>query len=329
MATKLALQGKWLITGGAGFLGRAIMDRAELEEWDCQFTVYSRDEQKQDYVSRRFRNASCILGDIRNADRLRLVATGHDGCIHAGALKYIPQAEFNATECMEINTLGSRSVIEACRGIVPMVLAISTDKAVMPLNVYGATKMLMERLFIEADYNSGWTRYGVIRYGNVLGSTGSIVPVFKAQARTGEVTITDPSMTRFWLSIDQAVELVLQGVLQISNSQEVVENRGVITIPKAGGLDVGSLVAAMELEVPTREIGRRPGEKMSEDLLSPYEVTKISGIDEQFIHIQPLRMGDAYVTEDPVLANGFNSSRPYYQWTDHDVRVAIQQAEAI
>jgi UDP-N-acetylglucosamine 4,6-dehydratase/5-epimerase len=260
------MEGKILLTGGSGFLGRAIMQTAMEEGWNASFTVYSRDEQKQDAVRKRF-GCQTVLGDVRDTMRLKLVAKGHDVVIHTAALKYIPEAEFNVNECIEVNVLGSASVIAACRDVVDTVVAISTDKAVMPLNVYGASKMLMERLFIEADAYSDVTSFQVVRYGNVIGSTGSIIPVFEEQMnKQGHVTLTDPGMTRFWMSTDEAVELVCRAV--------DAPLEGGILVRKAKSMTLMDLKEALYPDAEFVIIGRRPGEKMHEALLSPYEMTK-------------------------------------------------------
>jgi UDP-N-acetylglucosamine 4,6-dehydratase/5-epimerase len=280
----MQLEGKVLITGGAGFLGRAFMRRAFEESWDCTFTVFSRDEQKQAQVAKMFgEQVHCVLGDVRDTERLRLLAHGHELVIHAGALKHIPEAEYNVAECINVNIGGSAAVIHACRGIVETVVAISTDKAVEPLNIYGATKMAMERLFIEADRESQDTAYRVVRYGNVVGSTGSVIPRFAQQAEEGCIKLTDERMTRFWLSPDQAVDIVLHGAM-LSPGQCVV-------IPEASAMSLIDLVDALYPEVRTVVTGIRPGEKLHESLLSAYEAPKALNSDDGYVYYSPLTEG--------------------------------------
>lgn len=318
----MQLDGKVLVTGGAGFLGRALMATAEDNDWNCEFIIYSRDEQKQDAIKRRFKNrARLVLGDIRDTERLSLAMMGVDYVIHAGALKYIPEAEFNVAECHAVNVGGSISVIRASRTAeVPVTLAISTDKAVMPLNVYGATKMLMERLFVEAD--SKEHRFGVVRYGNVVGSTGSMIPVWQQQAMLRRlVSITDPDMTRFWMSASQAVELVLYAIYSLENGGET----GEIVIEKAPSMRLMELFEAMELGVNHEIIGRRPGEKMDEALLSEYEAAKVTKVYGPYVHFSPLGNANSNWRE----CKAYESSTPDHWLEPAELRNAIAEAGLI
>lgn len=251
------LKGKILVTGGAGFLGRGLLRRAERESWPCEFTVYSRDETKQATVRARWPGTRCVLGDVRDRDRLESVMVGHDVVVHAAAIKYVPEAEFNVAEAIAVNVGGTENVARAAvRAGVGLVIGVSTDKACRPVNVYGMTKALGERLFTEAQ---GWgtTVFRTARYGNVVGSTGSVIPLFYRQlAETGAVSVTDPNMTRFWLSIDEAIDILL-----IDHDVP-----GAVVVPRCGAMRMGDLAAAIAGD-GVRVVGIRPGEKQHEELL--------------------------------------------------------------
>ena len=214
---------------------------------------------------------------MRDLERLRFAIHGHDTVIHAAALKYVPEAEANPSEAVVVNVEGSRSVIAAAiYNGVDQVVGISTDKACRPVNVYGMTKLIMERLFQEHD-RPGGTRFKLVRYGNVVGSTGSVVPIFRRQAREGRLKITDPIMTRFWLSVDEAVDLVF-ATLAPRDIRDYTG--GAVLIPRLAGTNmetVARAVARHELgeakadKLPWDLTGQRFGEKMHEELLTPVE----------------------------------------------------------
>lgn len=280
-----------LITGGAGFLGRGIMNRLG---GDYTFIVYSRDETKQD-ICRRTYNAEFVLGDVR--DKVRLATTvikyNVDTIIHAGAIKYIPEAEKNVSECIAVNVDGSRNVAEvaiACE--VEICVGISTDKACEPVNTYGATKMLMERVWQELAW-SDVTKFVLTRYGNVVGSTGSVIPLFQRQIREGLVKITDPFMTRFWISINQAVDLILLAM---------DEESGSLVVPKAQAMTIGDLANSLiELsgEQPRVEVvGVRPGEKRHENMIHQYESVRAKDNGTHYT------IGQDVVGESFVLSSG-------------------------
>lgn len=249
------------ITGGTGFLGRGLLRRFS-QEWDI--TVYSRDEYKQVQCAQRWPDVKYVLGDVTNLDRLCNTMRGHDLVIHTAAVKFIPEAELNVNECIDVNVLGSRCVLEAAlRCGVETCVCISTDKACQPLNVYGMTKALVERMVGEyARYSDrGGTKYTACRYGNVIGSTGSVVPLFRQQAETlGEITVTDPDMTRYWITVDEAVNLILDSIQAQS---------GDIVIPTPAAMRIGDI--AQLFGVPVKITGVRPGEKRHEQLLHQQE----------------------------------------------------------
>jgi UDP-N-acetylglucosamine 4,6-dehydratase len=260
---------KVLITGGAGFLGRGILRRVQRGNLDWEITCYSRDETKQDEARQQWPQARFILGDVRDTELLTAAAMGHDAVIHAAALKYIDKAELNAAECLSVNVGGAQAVVRAARAAgVAKVVGISTDKAVQPVNVYGCSKMAMERLFAESS--GATSSFFCVRYGNVIGSTGSVIPFFQQQAeKLGKVTLTDPNMTRFWMGVDEAIDLialVLAGKLQ----------PGSIAIPEVQAMKMDDVVkAAVGENAPVEIIGTRPGEKMHERLLHFEESVRV------------------------------------------------------
>lgn len=280
----LSLSGRVLITGGSGFLGRAILRRARQEQWPATFTIYSRDETKQWELKHRYPEVRCVLGDVaRDLPRLIAAMTGHETVIHAAAVKYIPEAEWNVFEAVEVNVDGSRNVALAARAAgVETVVGISTDKASAPLNLYGATKMVMERLFSEAN-RLGPTRYVNVRYGNVVGSTGSVIPLFRRQiAEDGRISVTDPRMTRFWLGVDDAIDLILWAH---ENAQERPGWTFVDACPGMAIIELAATVWEMERRltiagesVPIAFTGIRPGEKLAESLFNDQEAPRVQHV---------------------------------------------------
>jgi UDP-N-acetylglucosamine 4,6-dehydratase len=252
---------KVFITGGTGFLGRGILRRFS-QNWDI--TVYSRDEYKQVQCAQRWPDVKYVLGDVTNQERLTNCMRGADLVIHTAAVKFIPEAELNVNECIDVNVLGSRAVLEAANKCgVPRCVAISTDKACQPLNVYGMTKALVERMVGEYARYAGpaGTQYTACRYGNVIGSTGSVVPLFRQQAETlSEITVTDPDMTRYWITVDEAVNLILDAANAAS---------GDVVIPTPAAMRIGDIAALFQ--VPVKVVGVRPGEKRHEQLLHQQE----------------------------------------------------------
>lgn len=273
------LIGKVFISGGTGFLGRAILRRAEKEHWDCQITAMSRDEEKLWKAKDRFgKLVNCVLGDVRDQHNLNIAMRGHETVIHAAAIKFIPEAEANVFETVKTNVDGSRNVMRAAvRAGVERVVAISTDKAALPANTYGMTKALMERMFAEANA-WGNTRFVAVRYGNVVGSTGSIIPIFKHQKeKYGRVKITDENMTRFWLSADEAIDLIL---LALAKAEELP---GRIFVPRCGAMYIKDLAQLLADGVPIDVIGIRPGEKLHEDLVNYQESPRVDLLADYFV----------------------------------------------
>lgn len=275
---------KVLITGGTGSLGTALTKR--LLDTNVEIIrIFSRDEWKQTQMQAAFNNKRLrfFIGDVRDEDRLSRALDDVDIVIHAAALKQVPVAEYNPFEAVKTNVYGAANLIEACLDEnVETVVAVGTDKAVSPFNTYGATKFLMERLFISANFYKGNRdiRFTCVRYGNVLGSRGSIVPLFIDQITSGKkITITDPTMTRFNITMDQALDLILRALKY--------KMGGTVFIPKLKAYRVGDMKnAIMELLHGKNEVKRipvRPGEKYHESLISSDEIRNTYETKEDYV----------------------------------------------
>ena len=258
----MSLTGNILITGGTGTLGKALLTRAQREDWPCRITVYSRDEMKQQALKAQFPRAHWAIGDVADYDTLERVMVGHELVIHAAAFKHIPAGETNVEAMLLSNLIGAQNVARAAVRVgARRVVGLSTDKACHPVNAYGASKMLMERIFQE--WNTAATQFTLTRYGNVLSSTGSVVPVWRAMLeRDGKVTATDPDMTRFWLTATMAVTLV---------EEAAHEPGGTILIPKLPGLSMSQFASYVLPQAKFEYTGLRPGEKRHEELLTREE----------------------------------------------------------
>jgi UDP-N-acetylglucosamine 4,6-dehydratase/5-epimerase len=268
-----------LITGGTGSFGKAFVLRA-LKSKAKKIIVFSRDEQKHYQLERELkdRRLRFFVGDIRDRDRLNTALRDVNIVIHAAAMKHVPICEYNPIEAVQTNVNGARNLIEAAMANgVEKVLALSTDKAVSPANLYGATKLCMEKLLTAANAYAGdrWTRFSIVRYGNVMGSAGSVIPLFRSQQKGGKLTITDSRMTRFWIEMDDAVNLVLRGLELMSG--------GEIFIPKLPTSDIETLAEAVAPGVPRSTIGIRPGEKLHETLISAEEARRTSDLDDVLV----------------------------------------------
>ncbi len=263
-----------LVTGGTGSFGRRFVHRV-LERYDPKrLIILSRDELKQfemrqelleAFPKEKFDRLRFFLGDVRDRDRLELAFRGVDIVVHAAALKQVPAAEYNPSEAIHTNVLGAENVVRACLyNRVQKVVALSTDKACCPINLYGATKLASDKTFVAANNLSGdiGTRFSVVRYGNVAGSRGSVAPFFKRMLEKGatELPITDERMTRFWITLDQGVSFVLS-CLELMRGGEVF-------VPKIPASTVTDLARALAPNTPQKIIGIRPGEKLHEAMIS-------------------------------------------------------------
>ena len=276
-----------LVTGGTGSFGKK-MTQIVLENYKpLKLIIFSRDELKQFEMSQKWRvkKYPCIryfLGDVRDKERLLHAFRNVDYIIHAAALKQVPAAEYNPTEFIKTNILGAMNIIDAAlTNQVKKVIALSTDKACNPINLYGATKLCSDKLFSAANaYSGNTTVFSVVRYGNVVGSRGSVVPFFKECVKTGVFPITDQRMTRFWITLDQAVHFVLK-VMELAKGGEIF-------VPKIPSMKITDLAKAIDPACKHKIIGIRPGEKIHETLISEDEGRNTIEYKECFIVKQNL-----------------------------------------
>jgi len=256
-----------LITGGTGSFGNTFIPMT-LEKYNPkQIVIYSRDEMKQWEMAQKFEDDSrvkFVIGDVRDKEHLSRTLNGIDYVVHAAATKIVPTAEYNPFECVKTNINGATNLIDACidRG-VKGVVALSTDKASNPINLYGATKLASDKLFVAGNAYAGnhETRFSVVRYGNVMGSRGSVIPFFIKLKETGELPITDPKMTRFMISLEEGVELVWHAFDDMQG--------GEIYVKKISSMNILDIARAVSQEASHRIIGIRPGEKIHEQMIGP------------------------------------------------------------
>jgi len=272
-----------LVTGGTGTFGNAFAKIILNEYFPHSIRIYSRGEKLQYDMEKKFQDDRLrfFIGDVRDKNRLERAMDGVDYVVHAAALKHVPSCEYNPIEAIKTNIGGAINVIDcALDNNVNKVMAISTDKAVHPINLYGATKMTAEKLFTQANAYSGEvkTRFGCVRYGNVIGSRGSVIPLFKEQKETGTLTITDKRMTRYWLDIDIGVQFVI-------NCLNLLKG-GEIYIPKIPSMRIVDLAAVIAPCSTKKIIGIRPGEKLHEFLITIEEARHSREFDDFFV-IEP------------------------------------------
>jgi len=255
-----------LVTGGTGSFGKAFIQHVLRHHSPSRVVVYSRDELKQYEFRSECGNPvpmRWFIGDVRDRLRLDRAMQGIDVVVHAAALKQVDTAEYNPFECIATNVLGAENVINAAINAgVEKVIALSTDKASSPINLYGASKLCSDKLFVAGNHYSGsaGTKFSVVRYGNVMGSRGSVIPLFKRLASTGQIPITDPRMTRFWITLPQAVDFVVSSFDQMRGGEVFVPK-----IPSTRILDIAEAIAP---GISTRTVGIRPGEKLHEEMVS-------------------------------------------------------------
>ena len=256
-----------LVTGGTGSFGRKFIGTILKGYKPRRVVVYSRDELKQYEMQQEFPNPEMryFLGDVRDGERLKQAMRDIDFVVHAAALKQVPAAEYNPSECIRTNVNGAENVIAAAiANEVEKIIALSTDKAASPINLYGATKLLSDKLFVAANniVGSHRTRFAVVRYGNVVGSRGSVVPLFKRLVSEGatELPVTDPRMTRFWITLPEGVDFVIKAFARMHG--------GELFVPKIASALITDLASAIAPGLPQRTIGIRPGEKLHEMMIS-------------------------------------------------------------
>jgi UDP-N-acetylglucosamine 4,6-dehydratase/5-epimerase len=271
-----------LITGGTGSLGKALINHLLNNSKCSRIAIYSRDELKQAQLKSHFSNNPRLrwfLGDIRDIDRLRRAMHGVDFVVHAAALKQVDTGEYNPMEFIKTNVLGSQNVIEASIDTgVKKVIALSTDKASSPINLYGATKLTADKLFVAANnYSVAYgTRFAVVRYGNVMGSRGSVIPFFRQLAQEGKpLPLTDFRMTRFWISIEQAIMFIME-------SFEIMTG-GELYVPRIPSMKLIDLAEAIVPGAKTIEIGMRPGEKLHEEMVSADDSRRTLLLDKRYV----------------------------------------------
>jgi UDP-N-acetylglucosamine 4,6-dehydratase len=306
-----------LVTGGTGSFGKKFIKVMLDEIQPKKMIVFSRDELKQHEMQTsgfNHPNLRFFIGDVRDRDRLKRAMNGVDIVVHAAALKQVPACEYNPMEAIKTNIMGTSNVVEAALDAgVKKVLAISTDKAVNPINLYGATKLAAEKLVIQSNaYAAGTaTRYSCVRYGNVVGSRGSVVPVFLKQRLEGQVNITDERMTRFWLSLEQGVRFVIKCIEQMEG--------GEVFVPRIPSMKVIDLARAIAPQAHINVIGIRPGEKLHEVLISEDESRTTVEMESMFV-VQPaeaLWFGYSWQEKGKLLKDGFRyASDNNSDWLD-------------
>ncbi len=275
-----------LITGGTGSFGKKMIQIVLSEYEPRRLIVFSRDELKQFEMAQKWSPSKYpaleyVLGDVRDKQRLTRVFKDVDYVIHAAALKQVPAAERNPEEYIKTNVIGAMNIIDAAlSNNVKKVIALSTDKACNPVNLYGATKLCSDKLFVAENYSEGKdsTKFAVVRYGNVLGSRGSVIPFFKERMKTGVLPITDFSMTRFWITLDQAVHFVLESLKRSKG--------GEIFVPRIPSMKIVDLATAIAPDCKQEHVGIRSGEKVNEVLISEDEARNAVEFKECFI-VQP------------------------------------------
>ena len=306
-----------LVTGGTGSFGKKFIKILLAEKQPKKVIVFSRDELKQHEMQvggYNQENLRYFIGDIRDRERLMRALHGVDIVVHAAALKQVPACEYNPMEAIKTNIMGTANVVEAALDAgVKKVLMVSTDKAVSPANLYGATKLAAEKLTIQSNAYAGGsaTRFSCVRYGNVVGSRGSIVPLFLKQRAGGKITVTDDRMTRFWLSLDQGVRFVIDCIEQMEG--------GEVFVPKIPSTKVVDLAKAIAPDAEINIIGIRPGEKLHEMLISEDEARHTIELDKMFV-VQPAEatwFGYSWQNKGAPLKEGyFYSSDNNAEWLD-------------
>jgi UDP-N-acetylglucosamine 4,6-dehydratase len=277
-----------LVTGGTGSFGKKFTDIMLREYHPKKLIIFSRDELKQHEMRQTWNDATpgspvrYFIGDVRDRERMYRALNGVDIVVHAAALKQVPACEYNPLEAVHTNIHGAQNIIDAAiDNGVSKVLALSTDKAVSPVNLYGATKLVAEKMFVQGNAYTGGGQTGMscVRYGNVVGSRGSVIPLFSEQRKSGKITITDSRMTRFWITLDQGVRFVINCIQRMQG--------GEVFVPKIPSMNIMDLAQAIAPDCKVETIGIRPGEKLHEVLVSEDEARHTLELDDMFV-VQPL-----------------------------------------
>ncbi len=314
-----------LVTGGTGSFGKAFVKKVLKEFEPKKIIVYSRDEFKQYQMAQMFPSDKLrfFIGDVRDEKRLYRALSDVDFVIHAAAMKQVPASEYNPFEAVQTNIMGAQNLINsALEAGVKKVVALSTDKACNPVNLYGATKLCSDKLFIAANAYSGKmiTRFSVVRYGNVIGSRGSVVPLYKELAATGELPVTDERMTRFWITLPQAVKFVIDSFS--------IMNGGELFIPKIPSMCITDLAQAIAPGCRYKVIGIRPGEKLHEMMISRDDSRNLFELGDRYIKMPDFPFWQVALPEGAVpVEEGFEfASDTNKQWLDVEgLKVVLQQ----
>lgn len=306
-----------LVTGATGSFGKSFIKRLLVDDQINSVIAFSRDELKQFEMQNEIKNAKLhfVLGDVRDYQRVLQVTKGIDFVVHAAAMKQIPASEINPAEAIKTNIFGAENIVSASIACgVKQVIALSTDKAANPANLYGATKLCSDKLMIAGNSALGnsTTKLSVVRYGNVLGSRGSVIPFFKEQSKLGVIPITDPGMTRFWLTIEDGVEFVLKSFERMQGGEIFVPK-----IPSFKVIDVAKVVAP---DAKTEIIGIRPGEKLHEVMITEDDSMDTVEFDEYYAILSPLlKKSDYYKKNGRPVNLGFRFTSDNNQdWHTHE-----------
>ena len=316
-----------LVTGGTGSFGSTFVKEILQAHNPSRVVIFSRDELKQYEMRQQFPHDDqdrirFFLGDIRDSDRLNMAMRGVDYVVHAAALKQVDTAEYNPMEFVKTNILGSENVIQASiANGVRKVVALSTDKASSPVNLYGATKLTADKLFISSNHyvEAGGTRFAVVRYGNVMGSRGSVIPFFQGKAARGEpLPVTDARMTRFWITLEQAVQFVIDSFDDMSG--------GELYVPRIPSMKIVDLAKAIAPEAELVEIGIRPGEKLHEEMIAVADAPRTVRREDRYVVTPTLAVWGGYepAVGEPVPDDFSYSSDKNDLWlSEDDLRAMI------
>ena len=318
-----------LITGGTGSFGKAFIRRVLAEHDPASVRIFSRDELKQSELQRVHADEDrlrYLIGDVRDLPRLVRAMRGVDVVIHAAAMKQVPACEYNPFEAVQTNILGAENVVTAAiDNDVPLIMALSTDKAVNPVNLYGATKLCQEKIVVQGNAYAADSvaRFACVRYGNVVGSRGSVIPLFKAQAATGVLTITDDRMTRFWITLDQAVTFVLDCLGRMGG--------GEVFVPKIPSMRIADMAEALAPDAEQRIVGIRPGEKLHEVMLTEDESRHAVETDWGYVIVPEYASWPMRAHPGTAPTPGFRyTSDTNTEWlTVEDLRAIADDVEAV
>lgn len=318
-----------LITGGTGTLGKSLVRRLLSSDYNIKrLVVFSRDEQKQFQMAQEFPNKDFpqlryFIGDIRDEQRIRQALANVDHVIHTAAMKHIPIAEYNPMECIKTNIIGSQNVINACIDCgIKRVVALSTDKAAAPVNLYGATKLAADKLFVASNAFAGShdIRFSVVRYGNVMSSNGSVIPFFQKKKKEGVLPITHPEMTRFNITVDEAVDIVLYAMEHALG--------GEIFVPKLPSYRIYDLAEAIAPECKTEVVGIREGEKIHEEMITVADAQNTYDIGKYYAILPPKANFnlDEFITKHSAtsVAKDF-----YYQSGNNEEFLTVEEIKAL